>query len=425
MKTKRHTKLRNTLFLLTGLPILLLGTFFIIFAIKTVRAATEETIEKNLKSITTQLHYDVKSQYPGPYEIIDGKYYANGKDVTPAQEILNRYKENFNCEVSVFFGDTKALTTIRDSEGKLIVGTTQDNETILNAVFDGNFYTSNNVFINDEQYVVVYRPLYVGEEIEGMVFAGIKNEDFRSSIDGFYRFILGITFILLAVTGVIVVLYSNNIARMLNEIKDYLGNLVSAKNLDVNMEQEVLNRRDEIGALAAYAVGIGTQLNNIMGTDPLTGLYNRRSGRALLDNLRDQSFRQKTGFSIVMCDIDYFKNVNDTYGHDMGDVVLKRVSDIMINVCSTVPNSFAIRWGGEEILLGFMLPKEQTIKLVHTIQDSLKDITFKVDNDTSFTITATYGISSSEDCDDIHSAILEADDKLYEGKRSGRNTIVS
>lgn len=156
-------------------------------------------------------------------------------------------------------------------------------------------------------------------------------------------------------------------------------------------------------------------------TDPLTKLKNRRGFYDYYENkmLFSQKSKQK---SIVMCDIDFFKRVNDTYGHNAGDDVLKHIATT-IKMC-VGENGEVFRWGGEEITI--LLPncnlekaKELAEKIRYTIEQSecISDgITIKV--------TMSFGIKLLEDNKTLEENIKEADEKLYEAKATGRNRVV-
>ena len=188
---------------------------------------------------------------------------------------------------------------------------------------------------------------------------------------------------------------------------------------------DYLKGRDDIGELARYSVTVGEQLRSIIDRDSLTGLYNRRSGRYLLDSLHSRSVSDGSAYTLVMCDIDYFKNINDKYGHDIGDNVLKRIYSIVLDCSGNCQNSFVIRWGGEEALMGFPLGKRETLDIVRNIRQRIKEEIFESNSGEKFSITMTYGVESSEGHQDVHSVIVCADENMYKGKKSGRDIIVS
>lgn len=421
MKIIRN-KLRITLVLMTVLPVILLGVFFVLFGMKTVRTSIATEVMSSLEGVCLRLRDEFSEKYPGDYNIKNGRYYSGKLDVSASMMMLEKYKMQFGTEVTIFFDDVRALTTITDGKNKRLTGSTMEDPRVLEAVKAGDKFTASDVYINGKRYYVCYIPLFEKREVVGMVFAGISNENVEASIKNFTKQFILITVVIVLLLALIVFVYSSNLANRLTSIKEYLGTLVEYRSTDAKMEEEMLQRKDEIGDLARYAVKVGGQLTNIMGKDPLTGLFNRRAGRHLLDSLHDEHVTQGTEYTLVMCDVDFFKKVNDTYGHDVGDVVLREIARIVLETCDAYPGSFAIRWGGEEILMGFKLSKIYTVEAVEIIRDRIR--AFEFDGEGSkFNVTATFGVATNNNDMDLHSVIVSADEKLYLGKESERDRI--
>jgi len=155
-------------------------------------------------------------------------------------------------------------------------------------------------------------------------------------------------------------------------------------------------------------------------TDQLTGLYNRRRGEELLEEFKDSTFLGS--ISIVMGDIDFFKKVNDTYGHDAGDEVLKSIAEIMRQNCGK--EAFLTRWGGEEFLLIFGGKNgDETHGIIEELRHKIVNNVVTV-KDNEIKVTMTFGVAEYDFSGDIHTTVKEADDKLYMGKDAGRNRVV-
>lgn len=156
-------------------------------------------------------------------------------------------------------------------------------------------------------------------------------------------------------------------------------------------------------------------------TDPLTGLCNRRSGMEFIDELI--KVRSENGFCVCMCDIDFFKKVNDSYGHDIGDNVLRGVAKTMLE--GFPKNCRISRWGGEEFLIIFPNMNGDNAKMIlDVMQSRIKKLVFDVGADKHFSITATYGLAEYGYDGDADSLVKEADRKLYYGKEHGRDQVV-
>ncbi len=157
--------------------------------------------------------------------------------------------------------------------------------------------------------------------------------------------------------------------------------------------------------------------------DGLTGLYNRRFLEEYIELEQANIQRDKTNYDIMMIDIDYFKLVNDTYGHDVGDTVIKGLSEVLKS--SIRESDLAIRYGGEEFLILLRrTTHEATMKIASTIHKDFKDKKFMVGSE-SIEKTLSIGIARlPDDSDSIWKVIKYADSALYEAKNTGRNKIV-
>lgn len=164
------------------------------------------------------------------------------------------------------------------------------------------------------------------------------------------------------------------------------------------------------------------RLDLISKTDSLTGLYNRRYIIEKLENEFINYKKTKNKFSLIIADIDYFKNINDRFGHDCGDKVLKVVSQNLQDAVGE--RGFVSRWGGEEFLI--LLP-ETEIQDAYILADKIRKFSEEEIiqyNGIQVSITLTFGITLNEDYEMIDDTIKKADDALYKGKAKGRNCVV-
>lgn len=172
-------------------------------------------------------------------------------------------------------------------------------------------------------------------------------------------------------------------------------------------------------ALEGKLIEYNEQLMKQANTDTLTGLSNRRCTMAYLEKLLD---RPSTSISICLCDIDWFKKVNDTYGHEMGDEVLKKISETFQN--SLPSDCFISRWGGEEFLLIFPSQNGDESRVhLSTLSRDIQNLTFH-SADVDFHVTMTFGLVEYDYVSSLDTLLKEADNKLYYGKEHGRNQIV-
>ncbi len=157
--------------------------------------------------------------------------------------------------------------------------------------------------------------------------------------------------------------------------------------------------------------------------DPLTGLYNRKFLEEYIESATHQALRSKTTYAILMIDVDFFKMVNDTYGHDVGDQVISGLSNIIQNTIREA--DLAVRFGGEEfIVLLYNSAPEGAERVAQKIRSRFSEMVFEVNHE-RFSKTLSVGISMfPEDGPTVWRAIKFADIALYKAKESGRNQVV-
>lgn len=166
------------------------------------------------------------------------------------------------------------------------------------------------------------------------------------------------------------------------------------------------------------------RMQHIAALDPLTGAYNRRFGMARLQEEHSRSLRMTYPIGLIMFDIDYFKKVNDTCGHLVGDQVLKEVTQRTLTVTRKV--DVVIRFGGEEFMV--IMPaasKKQAFDVGERLRTIMAKKPIKVD-DREIRITISVGVSSfpEPDIENVQELIKSADDALYSAKNSGRNKVL-
>ncbi len=168
---------------------------------------------------------------------------------------------------------------------------------------------------------------------------------------------------------------------------------------------------------------LNRQLRDLSRTDALTGLPNRRSMVEALENERLRFRRSGATFSVLLVDVDDFKKVNDTIGHDAGDLVLQSVARIFQENCRKT--DMVCRWGGEEFLF---LVRDTTVEGSRTLAEKVCVAVAEQEiavEEQLLRVTVTIGVSCYGSAEDtIHSIVTRADEALYQGKKAGKNRAV-
>lgn len=165
------------------------------------------------------------------------------------------------------------------------------------------------------------------------------------------------------------------------------------------------------------------RLEQLVNTDTLTTLWNRRAMNEHLSILVNNHNKYQSDFSLAILDIDFFKKVNDEYGHGMGDFVLKSLSYLLKTFMEG--KGHVARWGGEEFLLTFEnMDYDQAIGYMEELRVRVEDQEFAF-KDVKMHLTITAGIEEYHTNIGLDQVLTKADEKLYVGKTSGRNQVVS
>jgi len=164
------------------------------------------------------------------------------------------------------------------------------------------------------------------------------------------------------------------------------------------------------------------RLHELATTDSLTGLMNRRSMLAALEHEQAVRQRQPHDSCVLLVDIDHFKKLNDTFGHNMGDWALKAVADVLKTGVREM--DFVARWGGEEFLIVLPFADKQAAKPVaERLRQSISELRFPSTGH-ELRVCATMGLAELRVNERVDLAIQRADAALYKGKNEGRNQVV-
>lgn len=224
----------------------------------------------------------------------------------------------------------------------------------------------------------------------------------------------------LAASGVINTIYLSEFAYTLLIISmayrltnDFIDAMDEVERLNISLDTIVTERTYELEEK-------NQELEILSITDQLTGIFNRRHGEDVLQKSLLHCERYGSPLSLMIIDLDHFKSVNDTYGHDKGDQVLINVANIIRDSIRNTDE--AVRWGGEEFLV---IAPNTEIEVCSTLANRLRKQIGSIPQDSCGQITASFGVAVYHRGDTINSLIKRADMGLYKAKRQGRNRIVA
>jgi two-component system cell cycle response regulator len=202
-------------------------------------------------------------------------------------------------------------------------------------------------------------------------------------------------------------------------INDYMTMPIDRNEMTARVRTQIRRKRYQDALRAQYQKSVSMAV-----TDGLTGLYNRHFLNTHLENMVRQSVKNGKKLAIMMMDMDHFKEVNDTYGHDVGDRILKQLSEYILRVSRST--DLAARFGGEEFVV--LMPETDepsALNAANRMRDYIEKTPFIIDDQgTKLSKTLSIGVANSHpDGDSAESIIKRADEALYSAKRNGRNQV--
>lgn len=421
---KGKGKISQTLIAINTIPLLLLGFLIMLLSSHWFSKIMYAEIEVELKNAASGVITTLEFICPGDYKLAEDigyELYKGEHNLTSDYTLIDHVKGDTGFEVTLFYQDTRVLTTIRNSSGQRIIGTGAPETVIQEVLLGGDACFYNNAVINGSGYFSYYLPLHNSDgTIVGMLFVGKPKKSVDASIQHAVYPLLIVDILAALAVAVINFIYNKGFVSALLKIHGFLSE-VSSGNLSAKLDTTVLGRNDELSEIGYSALNMQRSLFTMIEQDSLTELFNRRSGDRKLRKVIAHSAAHKIPFCVAIGDIDFFKRVNDTYGHECGDLVLKNVASCLRQ--HMYSKGFAARWGGEEFLLVY---EHMSIQDAHAQLESLlheiQEMKCCFEGQT-VSITMTFGLAEGNG-DDITRLLRNADNRLYQGKALGRNRII-
>ena len=422
---KSGSKISYTLQTIGLLPLLALGIAMLFFTSQWFTKTMYQEVERELYDATKSATTLLNAAYPGDYHLEgDVAYllYKGETDITRDYSLLDQFKEDTGLDITLFYQDTRILTTLYNAQGERIVGSGAPDIVIRDVLNTGENHFYTHTLINGKAYFSYYIPLRNQDgSVVGMLFVGRPSETVSLSIQNYVYPLTWLIIGFVALVTVCIYFYTRKFVAVLLHIHSFLSEVASG-NLNATLDHSVTKRSDELGDIGRCALSMQRSLRTMIEQDALTELNNRRSGDKKLRQVFEEARSSCHSFAIAIGDIDFFKKVNDTYGHECGDAVLKNVSALLKQ--HMWHRGFAARWGGEEFLLVFEnVDLAEARKQLELLMDKIHELDTLYEGQ-HVKVNMTFGLVCGSD-KDIHTLLKEADENLYSGKTNGRNQVVS
>ena len=260
-KKKKYSGLLAKMLLIVGMAMILLYGSILISAIMNSEKSTKSLYSEKLTSIAVAVLQSYDNLMDGSYSLKNGQVYKGNTPLT--EDLLDAIYNKDEVHMTIFYGDTRYLTTIKDSGGNRIVGTKASDAVIDTVLNQGKNYISEGVDIQGVKYFATYEPLKNGEEIVGILFIGLEQSKIQEVINGLivHMVVVGsiIAVVLLAITFVVCLMLVKSIQIVANDLRT-----LTDGNLNIDCHVKKINKNDEIDGLADCTNKLAERLREVV-----------------------------------------------------------------------------------------------------------------------------------------------------------------
>lgn len=251
-------KVQTKILIVALIPLLGLGLAVILIGNMQISKVVTETIENGLRSTAVSVRDTLGHVDDGSYHIEENTLYKGEFNVSDAVSIGDNVKKAADTDITVFYGDTRYMTSVIDEQGNRVVGTKAGDAVVQKVLVEGKEHFATNVDVVGQAYFGYYVPLYENGSIVGMVFAGMPQADAKGQITAIISLIAGIVTVLFIACAVLLIVVVRGIVKALRTGENALENVADGK-LNADIDQRILNRKDEIGKIGQAILELKTK----------------------------------------------------------------------------------------------------------------------------------------------------------------------
>ena len=259
-------KMQSKIITLALLPLLCLGAATILIGQVRISQVVTESIENGLRGSAVSVRDTLSYVGDGEFGLNEDKLYKGEVNVSDAVEIADDIKKAADTDITVFYGDTRYMTSVLDEQGNRVVGTKAGDQVIEKVLKNGEELFSTNVDVVGHPYFGYYLPLYETgtTNIVGMVFAGMPQADAKAQITKIISLIAGVFGILFLLCAVVMFVVVRKMVKALRMDADALEQVAKGK-LNTQLNEASLKRKDEVGHISRSIMTLKTELMEIIG----------------------------------------------------------------------------------------------------------------------------------------------------------------
>ena len=256
-------KMQSKLLAMSLFPLIVLGLTTIIFGNARIREVVTDNIENGLRGTAVAVRNAIDYADEGEYHVEDGTLYKGEFDVTNVTDMADHIQTSADTDITVFYGNTRYMTSILDAQGNRAIGTTASEE-VTSKVLDGQQeYFSSDANVNGAAYFGYYIPIMENGNSVGMVFAGMPQADAKAQINKIISLIAGIMVLFVFLFSASTILVVKSMARGLICGTSALEQVATGK-LNVELNSKFAERKDEIGQISRAVQKLKQELTSVI-----------------------------------------------------------------------------------------------------------------------------------------------------------------
>ena len=259
-------KLKQKILLIALIPLLILGVAITVVSNKKINDAMKVTISDGLRGTATAVRSTFRKMNSEPYTLNENNELVKGDfNISQQVDLADDIKEVSDIDVSIYFGDTRYMTSAKDASGQRVLGTLSDTTVKDNVLGQGKEYFTDNVQVSGQQYFGYYIPLFDFEtgETVGMVFAGMQKEIVDSQIRQITMIIVALAVVLMIFCAVLIFMIVGKMSKRLSIGVNALEEVAQGK-LNFKFDDDSLRQTDEVGEICRAIKKLEENLSDII-----------------------------------------------------------------------------------------------------------------------------------------------------------------
>ncbi len=330
-----NRKLKRMVLSNTMIPMTIIGIIAVLLSYSGIGNVVQKTTLIGVRSTVYAIRDTLSATVAGEYHVEDGVLFKGEKDISGVSRIIENINKNTEVVSTIFYGDTRYITSVKDASGKPMLGTKAD-AAISTAVLGGEEYSGKAVLANGIEYYVVYIPLFAddGKTIEGMVFGGLPTSELKFKMLSMVILVVLMAVAMLVCTTIILsFILDKKVVKNINRGGRVLAGVANG-DLTMEIDQAALNGNNEINRICKFIMKVQHDLHGIMQVvqNESNGLQRMSSDMAdqsvqIADNMAQVSKAVEDIASGASHQADETLHATENIA-EMGDMIEKTVAEV-------------------------------------------------------------------------------------------------